>query len=91
MKITRRLVISGYVQGVYYRDSMRIEADRLGVTGWVRNRRDGTVEAMVQGEAARVETIIAWARHGPPAARVDNLEIGDGTGSFTSFERTAST
>jgi acylphosphatase len=87
LKITRHLVISGRVQGVYYRESMRIEADRLGVAGWVRNRRDGTVEAMLHGEDECVSALIAWARQGPPAAAVDHIEIADESGTFTVFER----
>ncbi|MGH8704123.1 MAG: acylphosphatase, partial [Burkholderiales bacterium] len=57
----------------FYRDSMRSEAQRHGVTGWVRNRRDGSVEAIVQGEAGAVEALIAWARRGPPSARVTEV------------------
>lgn len=87
MKITRHLLIFGRVQGVFYRESMRLEAERLGVTGWVRNRRDGGVEAMVHGDEAAVEAIIAWAWDGPPAARVENIESTDAKGSFTGFER----
>ncbi len=87
MKITHRLVISGRVQGVYYRESMRIEADRLGVTGWVRNLSSGEVEAVVQGEAGAVEAITAWAWQGPPAAEVTGIRIEPCTGGFTAFER----
>ncbi len=88
--ITRHLVIRGRVQGVWYRESMRQEAERLGVVGWVRNRRDGTVEAMLQGEAAQVEALIAWAWQGPPAAEVEAIDIGAGHGTYTRFERLAS-
>lgn len=87
MKITRHLVITGRVQGVYYRESMRLEAERLGVTGWVRNRSDGAVEARVQGDEASVEAIIAWAWEGPPAARVAGVEATPAEGSFSGFER----
>ncbi|WP_240754639.1 acylphosphatase [Parasulfuritortus cantonensis] len=66
---------------------MRAEADRLGVAGWVRNCRDGSVEATVQGDEAAVAALIAWARRGPPAASVTNAAISDGSGSFTAFER----
>lgn len=86
-RVTRHLVIFGRVQGVFYRESMRIEAERLGVTGWVRNRRDATVEAVVQGPAAAVEAIIAWARRGPPDARVAGVEVGEATGEFRGFEK----
>jgi acylphosphatase len=85
--ITRHLLIRGKVQGVWYRESMRLEAERLGVTGWVRNRRDGSVEATVQGGEAAVAAIIAWARRGPPAAAVAAIEVSEGHGSHVGFER----
>lgn len=87
--ITRQLRILGQVQGVGYRDALRHEAERLGVTGWVRNCRDGTVEAVVQGAPERVEQLIAWARRGPPAARVDDLRVADDGDAhrYTRFER----
>lgn len=72
---TRRLVIRGMVQGVAYRYHMCETARRLGVCGWVRNRGDGTVEALVSGDAAAVAAIIAWARHGPPSARVSHVAV----------------
>jgi acylphosphatase len=72
-----RLVIRGRVQGVWYRGSMEREAVRLGVAGWVKNRPDGTVEAVVEGDAAAVESLVAWCRKGPPSARVDDVEIHD--------------
>ena len=87
MPITQHLRLSGRVQGVFFRESMSRESIRLGVKGWVRNRRDGTLEAMVQGEAQQVAALIAWARHGPPAAVVENIEISEGTGEFTHFEK----
>ncbi|HKY01353.1 MAG TPA: acylphosphatase [Burkholderiales bacterium] len=67
------LVIRGIVQGVGYRESLCREADRLGIKGWVRNRIDGSVEAVVDGDAAALQTIVEWARRGPPAARVSHL------------------
>lgn len=85
--VTRHLVIQGRVQGVWYRESLRIEAERLGVTGWVRNRRDGSVEAMAQGEETAVDALIRWAWDGPPAARVDAIDSEPGSGEFTGFER----
>lgn len=87
MKITRRLRVSGRVQGVGYREAMCAVAARLGVTGWVRNRVDGSVEAAVHGEAKVLEEFAAWARRGPPAARVTAIEISEGTGEYTVFER----
>lgn len=73
--ISRRLRIHGHVQGVFYRESMRQRAEKLNVTGWGRNRSDGSVEAVVQGEQVAVETLIDWARRGPPAARVDRVDV----------------
>lgn len=73
--ISRRLRIFGHVQGVFFREAMRQRAEQLKVTGWVRNRTDGTVEALVQGEPFAVETLTDWARRGPPAARLDRVEI----------------
>jgi acylphosphatase len=70
MNTTRHLRISGRVQGVGYRDALRRQALALGLAGWVRNRRDGTVEAVLQGDARSVEEVIAW----PPAARVDRID-----------------
>jgi acylphosphatase len=70
----RRLLIHGRVQGVAYRASAATEARRLGLDGWVRNRPDGTVEALVSGAAAAVASFIAWARRGPPQARVSRVE-----------------
>jgi acylphosphatase len=84
--LPKHLIISGRVQGVGFRYSMHAEATRLGVTGWVRNRRDGTVEAVVDGEPAAVAAMVAWARAGPPGARVTDLAVRDTDGSFTRFE-----
>jgi len=75
--VARRLVIAGRVQGVGYRDAMSDLASRSGVVGWVRNRRDGSVEAWLQGTPAAVERIVAWARRGPPAARVSAVDIDE--------------
>jgi acylphosphatase len=65
-----KVVISGVVQGVGFRASMKDAAIRYGVDGWVRNRDDGAVEALVQGEESQVEELLAWARVGPPGAAV---------------------
>lgn len=72
--IAKRVVVRGRVQGVGFRDSMVDAARAIGVEGWVRNRRDGAVEAHVQGEADTVERMLAWCRSGPPAARVTSVE-----------------
>lgn len=71
----RLLRIHGRVQGVGYRNAFEAEAGRLGLTGWVRNRSDGTVEALVAGSLERLDEIVAWARQGPPAARVSRVEF----------------
>ncbi|MBI4989610.1 MAG: acylphosphatase [Rhodocyclales bacterium] len=83
----RRLVIHGRVHGVGFRASLAWEADKLGITGWVRNRRDGTVEAMICGGDEAVATMIAWARRGPPGARVDRVEVELGSGEYSGFEQ----
>ncbi len=85
-KKTLHLVIHGRVQGVFFRDSMRREAQNLAVSGWVRNRSDGTVEAAVQGEPADVDAIVRWAHHGPERAQVERIEIEPHEGIYTSFE-----
>ena len=83
--MAKHLTISGRVQGVGYRMSMVDEARRLGVTGWVRNRRDGTVEAVVDGELAAVEAIIVWARRGPPGSQVTDVAVAEADGTFDGF------
>lgn len=84
---SRRLVIHGRVHGVGFRASLAWEAQRHAVTGWVRNRRDGTVEAMVCGNEEAVAAMIAWARRGPPGARVDRVEVELGSGEFPDFQQ----
>lgn len=83
----RRLRIHGVVQGVGFRWSLHAEAARLGLGGWVRNRRDGTVEAVVAGPAAAVEALVAWAHRGPSAARVTRVESAPDDGDFGGFEQ----
>ena len=73
-RVTYKVVVSGMVQGVGFRASMRDMAISYGVKGWVRNRGDGSVEALVQGEATQVAGLLEWARVGPPGAQVTSLE-----------------
>ena len=75
--VRRRVEVTGEVQGVFYRDTCRREAAELGVAGWIRNRRDGSVEAVFQGRPAAVNALVAWARSGPPTARVDTVAVHD--------------
>jgi len=75
--LARRLVVHGRVHGVGYRYSMVGAAEHAGVEGWVRNRRDGTVEAFVQGEGAAVLAMVAWCERGPPGAEVTRVEVDD--------------
>lgn len=84
--MAKHLIIRGRVQGVGFRDAMRWEAERLGVTGWVRNRRDGTVEAVVAGGADAIAEIVAWAQRGPPAANVIEVAVAEADGAFSTFE-----
>lgn len=78
--IARRIRVHGKVQGVFYR-GWAVEAARaLGLDGWVRNRMDGTVEIVAAGPAEAVEALIARCRSGPPAARVDRVDVEDTPG-----------
>ena len=85
-RATLRLAIRGRVQGVGFRYAMHEEASRLGLAGWVRNRRDGSVEAVVQGPATAVDAIRRWAARGPPSAEVTAVEAAPAEGDFTAFE-----
>jgi acylphosphatase len=86
-EVAYRLEIRGRVQGVFYRGAMVDQARSLGVRGWVRNRLDGSVEAVVAGERDAVERIVAWARRGPRAALVTSVEVFPAEGSFGTFEQ----
>jgi acylphosphatase len=86
LAMAKHLKISGRVQGVGYRYSMSEEAERLGVTGWVRNRRDGTVEAVLDGAPDAVDAILAWARRGPRGAHVTDVEVVEIPGTFERFD-----
>jgi acylphosphatase len=87
-KVTLRLVIYGRVQGVCFRHSMYREAQRLAIAGWVRNRSDGTVEAVVHGDPTDVDIIVSWAKRGPELAQVEKVEIKPEDGAYASFEIT---
>jgi acylphosphatase len=87
--ITVHLNITGRVQGVGYRESLRLVADALAVTGWVRNCADGNVEATLQGEEQAVEGVIAWCHNGPPDASVQyvNTNLLTTEKHYTAFAR----
>jgi acylphosphatase len=70
-----RAVVAGRVQGVWFRESCRREAERLGVTGWVRNRADGSVEIEAQGRRAAVDALVTWAHEGPRLAVVESVAV----------------
>ena len=85
--VTKRLVVRGHVQGVGYRYSMVQEARLLELQGWVRNRRDGTVEAVIHGPRDDVQRLLEWAERGPGGARVSDVEITDSDeGDLPAFE-----
>lgn len=86
MTEVKHLRISGVVQGVGFRYSMMAQARLLGITGWVRNRRDGSVEAMIAGDAAQVEVMLAWSRIGPAGGAVDKVIVEPAVGEFQDFE-----
>ena len=73
--IRRRVIVHGFVQGVFFRDTLRRRATAVGVSGWVRNNRDGTVEAVFEGEEDAVERLITVCREGPRGARVDRVDV----------------
>jgi len=81
------VIVSGSVQGVGYRYTARMIADEIGVTGWVRNRRDGTVEAEVEGTPDQVDEMLAWMAEGPPGSLVESARVTDAaTGGGRGFE-----
>lgn len=76
-RVRVRARVAGHVQGVWYRESCRREAERLGVAGWVRNQPDGSVELEAEGPRAAVDALLAWARQGPPRAAVATVTVDD--------------
>jgi acylphosphatase len=89
-KVRAHVIIRGRVQGVFFRLETQRAAGRFEVSGWVRNKRDGTVEAVFEGEKARVDEILEWCRQGSPGAVVEhvNLEWEKHTGKYPGFEIT---
>jgi len=87
-KIRVHLIIEGRVQGVWFRESTRRKALSLGVTGWVRNLPDGTVEVVAEGDEDKVKELVKWCHKGPPAAKVTNVreEKEEYLGEFDSFD-----
>ena len=81
-----RLRIRGRVQGVFYRDSTQREAQRMELRGWVRNRSDGSVEAVVQGPPKRVAALIDWCHEGPPLAQVAEVAVTEESGDTEELE-----
>jgi acylphosphatase len=73
--IRRRVVVHGLVQGVYFRETVRRGAETRGVRGWVRNNRDGTVEAVFEGDEAAIAALLSLCREGPRGARVDRVDV----------------
>jgi acylphosphatase len=81
------LIVRGRVQGVFFRAATQREARRLGITGWVKNRADGSVEILAEGEEDSIRELSSWANHGPSAARVDQVDVRwrGYTGEFPEF------
>lgn len=73
--VARDVVVHGAVQGVFFRDSCRREAERLGVAGWIRNEPDGTVAGHFEGPREAVEELVGWCHEGPPRARVQRVDV----------------
>ena len=84
--VVKHLHIVGRVQGVGFRYHFSEQAQWLGICGWVRNRRGGSVEAVIAGTPEAVEALLAWARRGPAAAQVERVEISEAWGTFAGFE-----
>jgi acylphosphatase len=76
-RIARKVVVHGRVQGVFFRDSCRREADEAGVAGWVRNEPDGSVAVLLEGAAPAVQKLVEWCHDGPPHASVERVDVED--------------
>ena len=77
MSVAKRIVVSGRVQGVFYRDTCRREANRLDIAGSAQNLPDGTVEVIAEGEPDAIDELIAWCKKGPAQADVDSVDVSD--------------
>lgn len=88
MAIRVRILVTGKVQGVFFRQAMKVTAKRNDATGWVRNLKDGRVEAVIEGDDPDVGRVIEWSHRGPANARVQDVEIRSEqhTGEFASFD-----
>ena len=84
------VIVRGRVTGVFFRAATQREARRLGITGWVKNRPDGNIEIVAEGEEEAIKEIVSWAHHGPSAARVDGVDVRwrGYTGEFSDFRIT---
>jgi acylphosphatase len=89
-QVRAHATISGRVQGVFFRAETQRAAERFGVCGWVRNRRDGSVEAVFEGAQQAIDAVLAWCKEGPNLAVVKNVQVDwqDFTGEFDSFDIT---
>jgi acylphosphatase len=89
-KVRAHIIISGIVQGVFFRVETQRAAQRYGVSGWVRNKSDGTVEAVIEGQRHQVDEMLNWCRKGPPRAVVRQVDVewGDYTGAMADFRVT---
>lgn len=90
MKARAHIFVSGWVQGVFFRDQTQKWANSLSVTGWVRNLKDGRVEVMAEGDEEKVEDLISQLKQGPSLARVENVDVDweDYKGEFEDFSVT---
>ena len=88
--VRAHVIVRGRVQGVWFRGSARNEAERLGLTGWVCNRTDGSVEAVLEGPQLTVQQMVVWCHHGPRMAQVAHVDLrwGEHTGEFSGFSVT---
>ena len=87
-KVRAHVIISGRVQGVFFRVETKRAADGFGVLGWVRNLKEGSVEAMLEGDQDRVDALLEWCKEGPPHAQVSDVKLDwqDYTGEFSGFD-----